>query len=464
MSASVASRAARAATAVTAGTLLAAGLGTATLLHGARVRSQDQVLLAAAHGGAHTRVETWEAEGSRPEVEVDLVRPGEDPGIVPAPWVGEALEAEGPVFRDLGTFRVLLLPVEGEETAARRGAREDADGEAGEVHGVVVARVPRVRPAESAGPFALAYAAIATVATLAAGLGQRWAMRGALEPLRAAARDASQAVGQVAGFRLEARGEEEVRVLLDALNALLERVERAMEVQARFTSEAAHELRTPIAVLRGEIEVALRRPRAAEEYPVLLRSLAEEVARLQDLVDALLALARVDAGQAALGRERVRAGEVAEEAAAREQGALAAAGCTLALRVQEDAEAEVHRPLVVAAVGNLLRNAALHAPGTRVSLGTERRGPLVAFVVEDEGPGIPEGERDSAFDRFARGGAARRIHPSGLGLGLPLAREVARRHGGDCRVEEARSGRGARVTLTVRTLDGRGERVRNADV
>ena len=105
--------------------------------------------------------------------------------------------------------------------------------------------------------------------------------------------------------------------------------------------------------------------------------------------------------------------------------------------------------LLTAAVANLLRNAARDAPGAEVKLTVEQRGDRLAFVVDDGGPGVPEPEREALFDRLARSGAARRDVAGGLGLGLPLAREIARRHGGDCVLEGSGRG-GLRAVLTVR--------------
>jgi signal transduction histidine kinase len=95
--------------------------------------------------------------------------------------------------------------------------------------------------------------------------------------------------------------------------------------------------------------------------------------------------------------------------------------------------------LLVSALSNLLRNAAVHAPGTAVSVKATVSGKRVLIVVTDGGPGVPAADREAVFDRLARGGQARR-DSAGLGLGLPLAREIARRHGGDCRITDGDGG------------------------
>jgi signal transduction histidine kinase len=232
------------------------------------------------------------------------------------------------------------------------------------------------------------------------------------------------------------------------MNALLARLDVAFGAQARFTAEAAHELRTPVTVMLGELDVTLRRARTPEAYRETLATVRESVERLRALVEGLNMLARVDAGQAEQLREPVAAAEVARRAAAAEARALEAAGCPLAVEVAGDATLRVHAALVESALANLLRNAAAHAPGGPVTLRVSAEGGRVAFTVDDAGPGVPPAEREAVFDRFARGGEARRRHRAGLGLGLPLAREVARRHGGDCRLDAAPGG-GCRAVLTL---------------
>jgi two-component system OmpR family sensor kinase len=233
------------------------------------------------------------------------------------------------------------------------------------------------------------------------------------------------------------------------MNALLDRLDAAHRAQVRFTADAAHELRTPVTAMLGEIEVALRRSRGAEEYRDVLESVREEVERLRGLVEGLLALARVDAGQVEQGLEPAGAVALAEEAAAHERPGLVRAGCAFELDAQGDADLRVHTALVEAALANLLRNAAAYAAGAPVILRVVPEPDRVVFQVDDRGPGVPPGERDAVFDRFTRTGEGRRRNRAGLGLGLPLAREVARRHGGECWIEAAPDG-GCRAVLTLR--------------
>lgn len=418
------------------GVVLAALLGTGALtgaiLHVRARAALDSALLAAAH--AHTgRQPGWEVEHSDSPVEVWVAR-GEDRRLPPA-LLERALDAEGPIWRELDGQRLLLLPAELE-----RDERE-------EEHLVVVARAPAVTLARSVGPFAAVYAAVAGGAALVSALALGALTRAGLRSVDRAVGEAERVFDLAQGRRLSEDGPVEIRSFLAAINGVLDRLDAAHRAQIRFTDEAAHELRTPLAVMRGELDLALRRPREAASYRETLVSLQEEVDRLGALVDGLLALARLDAG-GGLGQEQVAASALAAEAAESEEARLRAAGSTLALEVLADAPVRGSRALLVAALGNLLRNAAVHAPGGEVKLTLDVDGGQVRFTVDDQGPGLAPEAREAAFDRLARGGEARRRDREGLGLGLPLAREVARRHGGGCQLEEAPGG-GCRAVLTV---------------
>lgn len=435
MSRSVARDVAVRGSALVAASLLVVGLATGGVLHWQARASLDRALLATAHGQAHPAAEeAWEAEHSRAPAEAFVVEPG-DPRV-PESFVAWAEDAERPVFFDHHGDRFVLLPVE-----------SDDHGE--DEHRIVAAQAPAVTLGRSVGAFALIYGLFASVVTVLASAALFATVRAAFAPMARARREASSVLSLGQGLRLTAAAPDEIADLLVAVNALLDRLDAASAAQGRFTAEAAHELRTPVTAIQGEIDVLLRHPRSAEDYRAALVSVREEVDRLGRIVQSLLALARIDAGEAGRSRELVRANEIAAAAVAAERATLDRAGCALSVVVTDDPEIEGNAPLLELAVANLLRNAARHAPGAPVSLTVAQSDGHASFTVDDGGPGIPADVAASVFDRFARGPDARRRDPGGLGLGLPLAREVARRHGGDCRVEAGP--RGARVVLTVAT-------------
>jgi len=437
VSASVARQVAVRGAAILVLALIVVGIGTAIVLHTRAVDALDQALLAAALGRAHPDVGAEvEVEHVRSPIRAWLVEGG-DPRVPPEA-VRRAVAHEGPLFIDRDDERLVLLPFEVEHAA-------------GDSHGVAAAAGPRVTLGQSVGPFAAIYSLVAGIAAGLAVFVQMLAVRRAFRPIEHARAEVARVLSLGEGLRLTETGPVEIRSLLEAVNALLGRLEAAHQAQVRFTAEAAHELRTPVTTLLGELDVTLRAPRAPAEYQATLASMREEVARLRGLVDGLTALARIDAGRIDQGRERIRAGELANAALEREARGLAAAGCTTRIEVEEDPELEGHRALLESALANLLRNAARHAPGTDVTMRVTRHGELAVFEVDDGGAGVPAAEREVLFDRFARGGDARRRDRAGLGLGLPIAREVARRHGGDCVLDASPRG-GLRARLTLRII------------
>lgn len=435
---------------ITGALLVVIGVGTGALLYHRSLSGLDLALLAAAHQNAHSvPQEKWIIEHSSSPVTARILSSA-DPDI-PQSWQEETLRSERPHWYTLGEQRVLLLPVEVDSDEGPDDPHhlpEVSDGD--EVPALVLAQAHRPSLLESIGSFFLVYSGVASASAVGASWLLRQRLSAAMEPMARASLAISRVVGLEAGTRLEVDGPAEVRHLLGAVNALLERLENASRSQARFTAEAAHELRTPVSALRGELEVCLRRPRSAEEYRLQLESAREEVLRLGELVEGLLAFSRLDSGQASENREWEHTGELLRQAAHQERRELEQAGCSLRIEQRADPEVHVNRALVVAALANLLRNVARYAPKEPVTVTVEETTEGVAFIVADQGPGIPPEEHAAVFDRFMRGGRARRDHPGGLGLGLPLAREVARRHGGECELLPSQRGCTVRFWLPCR--------------
>lgn len=244
---------------------------------------------------------------------------------------------------------------------------------------------------------------------------------------------------------------DELGRLAQIINDLLGRVGDAFRTQRQFVADASHELRTPIAIIRGEADVTLRRTaRPAEEYREALTVIHGESVRLSRIVDDLFLLARVDAsGQAsrgdALRREPVNVTDLVHDAvrsvrtlAETQQVTLQTQGASEPSVVLGDA-ALLRRLLL-----NLLDNALKHAPaGSRITVRQHRVGGDVVLQVADEGPGIPVGQRERVFERFVHGVHGRRepeAGPSaepatgsggtGAGLGLAIAQAIAQAHGG----------------------------------
>jgi signal transduction histidine kinase len=343
----------------------------------------------------------------------------------------------GSTALSLAVFAVVAYVV-----ARYREAADEPDEPAAEQQREVVAQV--VEAMAFAAPIGLA---------LAAG-GAFWLTRRALRPVD----DVIAAAAGMSAERLDARLPEphqagELRDLVVALNQLLERLERGHAGLARFSADASHELRTPLAVIGNELEVALRRPRSPDEWQAAARTSLDEVRRLGRLVDALLRLARSEAGPAGRG-EPVELAALVEQVSAQHAATAARAGVTL--RTSSDgggaasAQVRADPDALAAALANLVGNALRYTPrGGTVELGCARREPgHIAILVDDDGPGVPAAEREAIFEPFARGAAGRSADDPGLGLGLAIARRVATRWGGSLHIE-TRPGGGARFVLTL---------------
>jgi signal transduction histidine kinase len=286
------------------------------------------------------------------------------------------------------------------------------------------------------------------LALLAASLGGYGLAAGALRPVEILRRRAETVTaGEESRLPVPPAGDEISR-LATTLNDMLARLQNAVEHERRFVADASHELRTPLALLRTELDLALRRPRSREELEDALRSAAEETLRLSRLADDLLLIARADQGSLPVRLEVVPAGDLLAEAA--ERFANRVQTLDRELRVEPtDLYAEADPIRVAQALVNLLDNALTHGDGTIELAAVERDG-FVELHVRDEGEGFPEGFRARAFDRFSRADEAR--GRGGAGLGLSIVDLVARAHGGSTGVSN-RPGVGADVWLSLPLAD-----------
>ncbi|MFI5483842.1 ATP-binding protein [Streptomyces rubiginosohelvolus] len=224
---------------------------------------------------------------------------------------------------------------------------------------------------------------------------------------------------------------DEIAALARTTNETLTVLEASVERQRRFVADASHELRSPIASLRTQLEVA-------EAHPELLDlpGAVADTVRLQVLAADLLLLARLDAGEKP-GGGTVELGALVREEVSQRTGDRIA----VAVEVPESGAFEVNgsRGQLSRVIGNLLDNAQRHAEGSvAVSVAADGRG--VRVEVRDDGAGVPEDERERIFERFVRLDDARSRDDGGAGLGLAIARDVAARHGGTLTVHRADEG------------------------
>jgi signal transduction histidine kinase len=268
---------------------------------------------------------------------------------------------------------------------------------------------------------------------------------GALRPVeRMRGRAATISAGE-AGARLplpEAR--DEIRRLGETLNEMLARLQAAFARERAFVSDASHELRTPLAILKTELELALRGERTSEELGDAVRSAAVEVDRLSRLSEDLLVLARAYEGRLPVRAEPQPVEPLIRAVAAAFEPEARAQGRSIDVRACGDLEANVDATRLRQALGNLVDNALRHGAGV-VTLSAERSNGSVELHVVDAGPGFPADFLPRAFERFSRADHAR--GRGGSGLGLAIVDAIARAHGGS--VHASNTAEGADVWVAV---------------
>jgi two-component system, OmpR family, sensor kinase len=323
-----------------------------------------------------------------------------------------------------GPWRVLVVPVPsgGAIVVARSlSQRDDA--------------LDRIsRELEIAGPLAVLLASLAGYGLAAA----------ALRPVEAMRRRAAVVSASSPGTLPVPSARDEISRLAVTLNEMLTRLRASLEHERRFVADASHELRTPVALLRTELELALRRPRSPDELKLALRSALVETERLSRLADDLLLLARTEDGSLPLHPQRTKVADVFDTVVRR--------FATRARESARDLRAEPTTTVVHAdpvrleqALDNLVENALSYGAGD-VVIFSETDGQSVDLHVADRGSGFDAGFVDRAFDRFSRADEAR--GEAGAGLGLSIVRQIAEAHGGHARASN-REGGGADVWLTL---------------
>lgn len=237
---------------------------------------------------------------------------------------------------------------------------------------------------------------------------------------------------------------DEIDRLAGTMNRMLERVEHGYRARQRFVADASHELRSPLATIRQYAEVESAHPGASPPGE-LAEVVLSEGCRMQDIVEGLLLLARLDEGAAAGSAAGVVDLDdlvIAEAQRVKVMGSTAVDGRGIGpARVLGDPR------LLARAVRNLVDNAARHAAST-IALTTAAGGGWAAAHVDDDGPGVPEHERERVFERFTRLDEARSRDAGGSGLGLAIVREIVHAHGGRVHVETGPLG-GARFTILL---------------
>jgi heavy metal sensor kinase len=339
----------------------------------------------------------------------------------------------------LGRLRIVYIPVTGHQTEPF----------------VVMVGVP-VEFAGAEVSVLVWRVALIIIAVLAlAGLSGLLLARRALRPVA----DTAVAVQRITDRNLHERLAEphtndEIDYLIKVFNQLLARLDRAFDVQRRFTADASHEICTPLTVLKGDTEVALLERHTPEEYEALLRSNLEEIERLSRLIDNLLQLARSDAGEQQINKDPLYLNEMVTDVFLRLRATAEERGIEMSIDARDPVLVEGDCIVLQQIAHNLISNALRYTPrGGQVRLAVgPGPGGMAQFAVSDTGVGIPAEDLPHIFDRFYRAANARAHDPAGSGLGLAICQSMAVAHGGWIEVESVR-GKGSRFTLILPALD-----------
>lgn len=378
------------------------------------------------------------------------------------------LRADGRVLTETpGMSRELPPPGEAELAmlSAADGARHDAISASGQPFVTLIVRVPGERAADP--PQFLQVAmdrehdekllahyrerlwlvfGLSLIVCVAAGY---LIARGGMRPIEAISHKAARIRSTTLDERIATRHlPVELRNLADTFNSMLDRLEQSFRHISEFSDDVAHELRTPINNLRGEIEVALGKARSGEAYRETLGSCLEECTRISRLIETLLFLARSDTSTHPLEREQI---DVSRELATVEAfyGAAASdAGIAMRTTGAERLQARVNRTLFQQAIGNLVSNAIAHTPaGGSITIAAHEGSTGLAVTVEDTGCGIAPEHLPRVFERFYRVDRTQEGSTANVGLGLAVVESIATRHGGGVEIA-SEPGRGTKVRLT----------------
>jgi heavy metal sensor kinase len=287
-----------------------------------------------------------------------------------------------------------------------------------------------------------AYAAALAVAVPVAALGVWWITRKALQPLQEVASAAEHINAKALKQRLpEAPAQDEVGRLVQVLNHAFDRLERSFEQATRFSSDASHELKTPLTIMRGEIEAALKTELRDPGMEPLLEGLLAETQRLCDIVEKLLLLSRADAGELTLAMEVLDFSSICRELVEDAQILAGPKRISTEFEIAPDIKVFGDELYLRRVLLNLLDNAIKYnVAGGALSISLTATHLTAQLRIANTGPGIMKADESRVFERFYRGDPSHSSEISGSGLGLSICREIVAAHGGRMWLEQPQLG------------------------
>ncbi|MCL4177719.1 MAG: HAMP domain-containing protein [Verrucomicrobia bacterium] len=271
-----------------------------------------------------------------------------------------------------------------------------------------------------------------------------WVVAGrAMRPLRNIAQTAERVTARGLDQRIAVSIEDpEITRLIQVLNRMIDRLEASFHQATRFSADASHELKTPLAVMQGELENALQSAPTGSPEQQVFANLLEETQRLKAITRSLLLLAQADAGQLPLTLEPINLSAALGGLTEDLEALAAESRLEVRFNAEPDLRVRADWPLLRQAIMNLLHNAVRYNdPAGYIEVTLASRNGQVELEVTNSGPGIPASDQARVFDRFFRVDTARGRRTDGVGLGLSLAREIVGAHQGRLVLKEGRPGR-----------------------
>ncbi len=267
---------------------------------------------------------------------------------------------------------------------------------------------------------------------LLASLGGNFIIRKALKPVKSVVQTAKDISADDLSLRIESgQRQDEIGELVDTFNDMISRLEKSVKKIKQFSGDVSHELRTPLTIIRGEIEVLLRKERSNDEYQKTLKSTLEESAYLERIINDLLFLSRIEALEKKEFDKSVQLDEILLKVVESQELAAKKKNITLDIKKAKPTEIKGEEILLERMVANIIDNAIRYThPKGKVEVSLDKKDGSSTILVQDTGIGIPEESLSLIFDRFYVVDKSRFKETGGLGLGLSIVKRVADCHGG----------------------------------
>lgn len=270
----------------------------------------------------------------------------------------------------------------------------------------------------------------------------------ALHPVKSVVRTAKNISADDLSLRINVKNRgDEIGALIETFNDMIIRLEKSVTRIRQFSGDVSHELRTPLTIIRGEVEVLLRKTRTREEYIATLTSVLEESQRMEKIINDLLFLSRVEGMDKSRLKDMVPLEEIISDVLESRNTAVRRKGLHLIVKSSGSHRIKGSRELLERMLANLVDNSVRYTPeGGRINVTLEEEGKLIKLTVSDTGIGIPEESLPKIFDRFFVVDKSRSKETGGSGLGLSIVKRIADSHGARISVS-SRPGLGTSFSL-----------------